>query len=454
MSADTPNSLDRVYNLAENAEWQRLLDYLAFLEGFGLILLLAPEQAGVDVCRRALRQHYGNENRTLHSLRLRLGERPGALGDHLLNDPLPEDAGAVWVDAPETASALDEAPIHELWCRSLAALNPRRNPLSRRLRIPLICAGPMWLQEDFQRAAADLWSIRDTIVRVEPPERHFSAGTFSEMKLESGGGEPEGEPGDPDETRRALDRLRKKVAPRAHRAEQCALEGRLLQRLGNQLRRQYQWEEAEDALLEAEDLMEKNPRALDDQVRLLFDLYMLYSSWGSPDRAEHYARRANEFTKVHYGPEDRSTLGAQNNLGIQLRAQGRHAEAEREHREVLAIRERVLGVEHPDTLTSWSNLAIAMDNQGKHAEAERELRAVLAVCERVLGNDHPDVFHTCCNLAYMLEGQGKNKEALPFAQRAERGWHKVLGAEHPDTKDAKKLREGIELELQSKQASD
>ena len=165
MAAEKKTSLDRVYRLADNAEWRHLLDYLDFLEGFGVVVVLAPEQAGADVCRRALRSHYAKKDRTLHRVRLHLREAPGALGDHLLDHPLPEDTAAIWVDAPEPESATAEEPIRELWRLALSALNPRRNPLRRQLSVPLIFAGPMWLQEVFREAAPDIWSIRETIVR-------------------------------------------------------------------------------------------------------------------------------------------------------------------------------------------------------------------------------------------------------------------------------------------------
>ena len=62
---------------------------------------------------------------------------------------------------------------------------------------------------------------------------------------------------------------------------------------------------------------------------------------------------------------------------------GQFAEAEKEYRAVLAIRERLLGPEHPDTLTSRNNLACVLEAQGNHAEAEKEDRRLLAIRRRV-----------------------------------------------------------------------
>jgi tetratricopeptide (TPR) repeat protein len=88
-----------------------------------------------------------------------------------------------------------------------------------------------------------------------------------------------------------------------------------------------------------------------------------------------------------------------------------------------------------------------LSDQWKYAEAEKEYRAVLAMRERVLGAEHPDVAVSCFNIATCLLSQGKLHEALEFVNRAEKLWLASLGAEHPDSKDAKELREEIEAKV-------
>jgi tetratricopeptide (TPR) repeat protein len=451
MAADRPTSLDRVYRLGESAEWRHLLDHLRLMEGFGLILLLAPEQAGVDVCRRALRTHFAKRDRSLHCLSLLPGDVAGRLGQHLLHDKVPDDAAAVWVDALAPVRGIGEEPLRALWQQALAALNPQRNPLRRRLRIPLIIAGPFWLQQTFEHAAADLWSIRDTIIRIEPLNQAFGAAVALSIKLDSQGGQLDGEPGDPEETRRALHRLRQHEVPADKHSENMALEARLLQRLGNQLRRLYQWEEAEAALLKAEELMEQNPRSLDDEGRLLFDLSALYDGMGDIARRTHFARKAYEFTNAHFGKEHPNTLASRNDLANALDQQGKHAEAEAEHRAVLTIRERVLGAEHPATLGSRNNLANALDAQGKHAEVEAEHHAVLAIRERVQGAEHPDTLSSRNNLAAALQLQGKHAEAEAEHRAVLAIRERVQGAEHPDALTSRNNLAAA-LQLQGKNA--
>ena len=48
--------------------------------------------------------------------------------------------------------------------------------------------------------------------------------------------------------------------------------------------------------------------------------------------------------------DDRERLTAAGNLAQSLSCQGKYDEAEKMQREVLAVKQRVLGAEHPDTL--------------------------------------------------------------------------------------------------------
>jgi hypothetical protein len=62
-----------------------------------------------------------------------------------------------------------------------------------------------------------------------------------------------------------------------------------------------------------------------------------------------------------------------------LSDQGRGAEAEEMHLQVVEGRKRMLGKEHSDTLTAITNLAVALDIQQKYSEAEALHREALKV---------------------------------------------------------------------------
>jgi Tetratricopeptide repeat len=52
-----------------------------------------------------------------------------------------------------------------------------------------------------------------------------------------------------------------------------------------------------------------------------------------------------------------------------LREQGKYEEAEQMQREVMGIRQKVLGMEHPSTQTSMGYLSLGAGEQGKYVKA-------------------------------------------------------------------------------------
>ena len=73
-----------------------------------------------------------------------------------------------------------------------------------------------------------------------------------------------------------------------------------------------------------------------------------------------------------------------------LAARHRYAEAEKAYRDVLAIRQKLLGEEHPDTALSYNNLAANLNAQGKHREAQPLFQKALDLRQKLLGEGHPD----------------------------------------------------------------
>jgi Flp pilus assembly protein TadD len=65
--------------------------------------------------------------------------------------------------------------------------------------------------------------------------------------------------------------------------------------------------------------------------------------------------------------------------------QGRYNLAEQALTQAHETRRDKHGEEHPDTLSSRNNLAIVLDELGRREEAEAEHRAVLQIRQRVLG---------------------------------------------------------------------
>ena len=66
------------------------------------------------------------------------------------------------------------------------------------------------------------------------------------------------------------------------------------------------------------------------------------------------------------------------------------------------VQKRELGAEHVNTLITAGNFASSLSKQGRHAEAEKMQREVLAVQHRELAAEHTNTLATASNLALSL----------------------------------------------------
>ena len=84
----------------------------------------------------------------------------------------------------------------------------------------------------------------------------------------------------------------------------------------------------------------------------------------------------------------------------------------------MAIREGQGAGEAEETMLCRLGVARAMKEQGRHEEAEKEFRAVLAIRERTLGPKNANTLSSYRELALCLQTQGKREEALELARHA------------------------------------
>jgi hypothetical protein len=75
--------------------------------------------------------------------------------------------------------------------------------------------------------------------------------------------------------------------------------------------------------------------------------------------------------------------------------------------------------------------------EGKDAEAD--LREVIKLRENVIGSENPETLESYYTLATALAKKKNIAEARAFGQRAEEGAQKVLGPGHPSTKKYENL---------------
>ncbi|WP_363268433.1 tetratricopeptide repeat-containing protein [Okeania sp. SIO2B3] len=118
-------------------------------------------------------------------------------------------------------------------------------------------------------------------------------------------------------------------------------------------------------------------------------------------------------------------------MALLYRDQGRYTEAEPLYKNSLAIREKVLGVDHPSVAESLNNLADIYSHQGRYSEAEPLLQRSLAIDEKALGAENPSIAISLNNLGTFYHKQGRYSEAEPLYQRSLAILEKAWGADHP-----------------------
>jgi tetratricopeptide (TPR) repeat protein len=146
------------------------------------------------------------------------------------------------------------------------------------------------------------------------------------------------------------------------------------------------------------------------------------------DRAA--ARLARKFEKqpLVEGSIRQTIADAYKDLGL-------FPEAEREQKQVLEMRRRVLGPEHPATLDAANRLGNVYWSQGKLGETEQFLTKILETEQRVLGPDHPQTLKTLGNLGQIFCDDSKYQQAESFLTKAMYRDRRVLGEENIDTVD-------------------
>jgi len=227
-------------------EWQLLLTHLEISEGFSFVVLLVPDVDWANACRIALSHSLDAEGKSLQTI-----DFSGAkdfktqLPARLLDLHVNKRTGAVWLEQTVSEASPQFAEWEDAWRGFVARLNQLRNPLRRHFDVPLVFVGANWLQPLIRENAPDLWSVRTLVTRVQPFEGRDATQTegITEQQLD-------GLAIDSDLALRAASRLRGQTGKELVLAE-------LLDRAGRGLLARSQWTEAEKALREATDLQHR-----------------------------------------------------------------------------------------------------------------------------------------------------------------------------------------------------
>lgn len=423
------------YALDECPEWRSLLRLLDYAEGFAFVPLIVPDHAGAEVCRRALEKHLAAEGKTLLPYPLRPAEKGDILIPPLVNLPIPDGTGVLWLTPDPELWAADihhdpADPVRfedRLWPRFLSQANQARDVIRHRLRLPVIMVGSEKLAALARLHAPDLWSIRDTVVRPEPRQDSRPLAGMSargELPLDL----PELPPatGDLGETLREIDRLR------TAKPDSPTLPV-LLKRAARLEMEAFRWDDAEQHLTEALAWEESHPDThftarieTHDLFRYLFDKVALF------DRSLFYAERVRDIVEHEYPPEHPEVARVMSNLAHCLQNGNQLAAAEPLMRRALEIEESANGINHPFVAVRLNNLAVLLMETNRLAEAEPLMRRALEIDEAAYGSNDPMVALRLSNLAVLLKNTRRLDEAEPLIRRALEIDKSASGENHPN----------------------
>ncbi len=165
-----------------------------------------------------------------------------------------------------------------------------------------------------------------------------------------------------------------------------------------------------------------------------------YHVLGKPADAERELRRALELRETGAAPNPAEALQTAHNLGATLLAAGRYAEALAVLTRAADGRLALFGEANPDALATLSLLAFAHQRVGDFAEAERAIRRALAGQEALLGPGARDTIDTRNSLADLLNQLGRHEEAAAVAEENSRLATQYLGDTDTKTLEALSIR--------------
>lgn len=425
----TAQSIAHLYRWGEIEGWQLLTRHFELTDDrFSFIVVFAPDDWAIALLREQLRQILP-EPGAIARVRFDPTKGPDSLAESLLEfAPASASLRLIWIDAdPVEPEAFEE--YQRSWELALMKLNRYRNTLQKRLPCTVALALPGRLEPILSGAAPDVWSIRSGVYRIEP------AGTSRELigrlpkdEWLSLDREESGATGDPAETLAEAAKLRGKPGREL-------LLATLLQRAGNQARRQMQWDVALTALQEAYTLQANV--AADPELRweICRDLANVFDDVAQYDRAEFYLQQALQTAEQHFGSDSHKTAISLNNLAKMFIATNRIASAEPLLRRALEIGKAKFGPHHTVVGIWLNNLGKMLMDMNRMAEAEPLLRQAFTITEATYGSNHPNLATPLNNLA-MLLAENHISEAELLLRRALAINESSFGPNHPRVSDS------------------
>lgn len=182
-----------------------------------------------------------------------------------------------------------------------------------------------------------------------------------------------------------------------------------------------------------------------DTALALNNLAVMYDEMDDFEKAQPLHERALAIRIRALGPASRVTAASTQNLAASLRRRLEHgsvpaeerdallARVRRLYRQAVAVRERLLGIDHLDVATSLVGLSAATRLAGDLEEADRLGLQGLAIRQERLGARHVATASALHNLALIRQGQKLPDEARTYFAFAAQMREKILGPSHHQT---------------------
>jgi tetratricopeptide (TPR) repeat protein len=180
-----------------------------------------------------------------------------------------------------------------------------------------------------------------------------------------------------------------------------------------------------------------------DASAVLDDLAKMYARVQQWPLAKHAYERALAIDRTMLG-EDSPRIAAHlndlamvaQNMGDQLRHEGRLTEAEPVLRDVVAETLALYGADHYAVGYSRVSLGMLLQDEGRFEEAEHEYREALAIYDKSLPANHQWRAAALMQLARLLVERGQAEEALTLSERSLAIWSATSPASSPSTAQA------------------
>jgi len=132
------------------------------------------------------------------------------------------------------------------------------------------------------------------------------------------------------------------------------------------------------------------------------------------------------------GIEHFNTAKVYNTIGYVYNSLGNYSYALEYYLKALKILGKALGKEHPDVATLYNNIGGVYASQGDYPKALEYRKEALAMREKMFGSEHPDVVRSYNDIGAVYIFQGDYSKALEYYLKALLIGEKVFGNEHSD----------------------